>query len=472
MRVVVVGGGITGLSCAFALKERGIDVVVLEGASRIGGNIKTTREKGFVMDHGPDSWVSMKPHATKLAKTLGLGDQLIETIPANRRVYVMNDRGEKHELEPLPEGLMLGVPTQIWPMVKTPLLSWRGKIRAAFDLFKPYGYHKQVGEGGDESVAQFIERRVGREVLDRIAGPLLGGLFTGNVDDLSLQATFPQLIAMEEKGGLIRGGRAMAPKKKPGAPAGSPFTSLRGGVQGLVDALGERLREVVRLDTKVKRIARLPNGDTRGKYAVEIEGRDAEIADHVVLAGPARIAATLVEDLDSKLARDLATIPYGSSAVVFLAFNTSDVPRALDATGYLVPSSLGRAAAACTWVSSKWPGRAPEGQQLIRVFFGARHVDRDDANLVDLAREELRASIGVEVAPLLTHVSRFLEASPQPRVGHPARMKEIRAQLAAIGGLHVAGSAYDGVGMADCIRQAESIAEAIAAPGPQRAVEV
>ncbi len=250
----------------------------------------------------------------------------------------------------------------------------------------------------------------------------------------------------------------MAPRRPKGAAPASPFTSLRGGVGELVEALGERLKDRVRLGTSVRRVVRLADG----KLAVELEGGQHEIADHVVMAGPAHVASRILAELDPQLSRDLATIPYGSSAVVFLAYRTNEVPRTLDATGYLVPSSLGRSAAACTWVSSKWPGRAPEGQVLIRVFFGARHVDRDDANLVDLAREELRVSIGVEVAPLLTYVSRFRDASPQPRVGHPARMKAVREHLKELGGLHLAGSAYDGVGMADCIRQAEGVAAAIA----------
>jgi protoporphyrinogen/coproporphyrinogen III oxidase len=457
-RVVIVGGGISGLATAHALvtkhRDRGFDVQVLEATDRLGGNIRTFRSEGYLIDEGPDSWVVNKPRVAALARALGLGDRLIETIPANRRVYVRTERG----LEPLPEGLMLGIPTRLWPLVTTSLLSFRGKVRAAADLVLPIGFGRRSREE-DEPLGEFIDRRLGREVRDNLVGPLLGGLFTGDVDALSLLGTFPQLAALEQRGGLIRGAFAQArrtPKPSSGVrPSG--FMSLRGGVGELIDTLAARLGDLIVRNASVEHITR--EGD---RLVVNHSAGPTLSADHVVLAGPAHVAARLLRPVCEAAADELGDIPYASSCTVFVAYPRSAIMHPLDATGYLVPRKAPGEPLASTWVSSKWPSRAPADRALIRVFFGQADVDRDDDDLIARAHAEVRRTLSVSDDPHFVHVARFRRASPQPRVGHPERLRRLRAALSSVPGVHVVGSAYEGVGLGDCVRQGEEIAAEIA----------
>ncbi len=454
MKVVVVGGGISGLATANGLLAAGIDVTLLEGAPTLGGNIRTVRHDGFVVDEGPDSWVAQKPQVAALCKALGLGDRLVETLPENRRVFVKKGTG----LVPLPDGLVLGIPTRLAPLIATPLVSWPGKLRAALDLIAPPGFLRANADE-DESVAAFIERRLGREVLDRLAGPLLGGLFSGNVDELSLLGTFPQLAALEHQGGLVRGALAQARKHGGGnkGPKPSPFLSLRGGMGELVDALAARLGKVARVGAPVTALER-----DGARFLVRHEAGEPIAADHVVLTGPTASAGRLVRGVAAPLAEQLEQIPTGSACTAFLGWDASDVPHPLDATGYLVPRGEGsHGAMATTFVSSKWPDRAPAGQVLLRVFFGAEHVERSDEDLVGRARAELGEALDVRKEPRFSHIARFRTGSPQPRVGHPARLREIDAILATNPGLYLVGSAYEGVGMGDCVRRADSTVAAI-----------
>jgi oxygen-dependent protoporphyrinogen oxidase len=457
MRVAIVGGGISGLALAYALRDRA-DVVVLEASDRLGGNVRTTIKDGFVLDHAGDSWVASKPAAKDLAVALGLGDRLIETVAENRRVYVVARNGE---LVPLPRGLVLGVPTRVRPFLSTPLISWRGKLRAALDLILPAGFGRGAdgadARDDDESVARWFERRLGREIVDALASPLLGGLYTGDVHALSLQASFPQLAALEKRGSVIRAARSSAPKVSGDVPPPSGFISLRGGMATLFDALASALGgapgNVIRTHAKVTRIDRFGS-----QWSLGVENALSIVADHVALTGPAWGAAAFLRPHDAPLADLLEAIPYGSSATTFVAYPKSAVLRPLDATGYIVPRASRRHAIASTWISSKWPDRAPPGHVSIRVFFGESDVDRDDDALVAMTREELRDRIGIEAAPMLTHVSRFRRASPQPPVGHKETIRRVRARLAALGGVHLLGSAYDGVGISDCVRQANEAA--------------
>lgn len=453
-RVVIVGGGISGLAAAYELVKRGVRPIVLEASSRFGGNIRTHARDGFVIEEGPDSWVAQKPQVAVLAKELGLGDDLVETLPENRKTYI-----RKHgKLVDLPDGLVLGIPTKLAPLVSTPLISWPGKFRAALDLIAPPGFMRK-SDGDDESVAEFIERRLGREVLEQIAGPLLGGLFTGNVHDLSLMGTFPQLAALENQGGLVRGALAQARKAPPrpaDAPKASPFVSLKRGLGTLVDALVARLSDpgdVLRPDQAVVSLERRAGGG----FVVHAGGGSHE-ADHVLLTGPTTGAARLLRGFLDDLVELLDEIPCGSAATAFLGYRRQDVPHALDATGYLIPRGESEVGAmASTFVSSKWPNRAPDGQVLLRVFFGGVHVERDDDDLVERARTELRQTVGVTAEPTLRHVGRFRQSSPQPRVGQPARLRKVEAILAGNPGLHLVGSAYEGVGMGDCVRRAQAV---------------
>ncbi|HEY2516473.1 MAG TPA: protoporphyrinogen oxidase [Polyangiaceae bacterium] len=463
-RVVILGGGVTGLAVAHALLRAGeaCDITVLERETHLGGNIRTLRRDGFVLDGGPDSWVATKPHATLLAKSLGLEPRFIPTIPANRRVYIA--WGER--LHPLPEGMVLGVPTEILPIVKTPLFTWGAKFRMGLE---PFVARRAWTEGEDESIGDFVSRRLGAQVTERLAGPLLGGIFAGDAHELSVVAAFPQFVEAEKKhGSLVGAMRALRAARRTGSGEGSAFLSLQGGLGEFIDALGAKVgaRARVRLGTAARRV------DARGERAAEgyrvlLDTGEALEADDVVLALPLAVAAEVARTLDAPLGEALGAFTAASTATAFLAFPASAIPRPLDAAGFLVPRSARKSILAATWVSSKWDHRAPEGSVLLRVFFGGATdegiLERDDAGLVALAREELRRWMGVEAAPLFSHVFRFHRASPQPRVGHLARVAAVKAKLARWPGLHVAGNGFEGSGIPDCVKFAEAVAAAIGA---------
>jgi oxygen-dependent protoporphyrinogen oxidase len=458
-RVVVVGGGITGLTVAHRLLDRA-DVTLLEATPSLGGNITTEHTGGFLLDVGPDSWVAAKPKAAGLAKELGLEGDLIGTRPDTRKVYVAY-RGALH---PLPEGLVLGVPTRIGPMVTTRLFSWFGKARMGLE---PLVAARDWSDADtDEAVYDFVARRLGDEAASRLAGPLLGGIFAGDPKQLSVRAAFPQLVDMETKHrSLVRAMRAARRLShgSTGGSAKSAFLSLRAGIGSLVDRLAARLGERARTATPVVALERA-TGDAR--FVVRAEGVEHR-CDHVVLCVPPPRLAALAKALDATLADDVGGIPVTSSAVVFLGYAREQVSHPLDATGYIVPRSEGLRASASTWVSSKWEGRAPDGHVLLRAFFGGAgyeaDVDKSDDELEALAIAEMTQLMGTfSGAPVLRRVARWKNTRAQPHVGHLARMKALKAQLAQIPGLHVAGGGYDGHAIPDCIAQADAVATEIA----------
>lgn len=470
-RVVIIGGGITGLATAHAL-ERGAErteVRILEAAPSLGGNIQTVYHNGFTIDAGPDSWVTAKPHATKLAREVGLGDELIGTRDDTRRVYIV--RGRK--LYPMPEGLILGVPTAMRPLLESELLGWDAKLRAGLDLVVPA--RRWDREGDDESIGAFVSRRLGADVAERLAGPLLGGIFAGDPDALSVRACVPQLVEAErEHGSLVVAMRALREKRRALAAAGkteaSAFTSLARGVGDLVVNVAHRLRDAdVSTSHPVRKIDRLPPGDPRGRWVVEAKS-GAIHADDVVLAVPGRVAGPLVRDLDPELAAMCSAITFASTATVFLAYRRFDVRHPLDAAGFLVPRSENRPVLACTFVSSKWDHRAPSGQVLLRVFIGGAGnealLDDDDDALVRIAKRQLFDLLEIERPPTFTRVFRFDRSSPQPHVGHLVRMRQLLERADGHAGLHIGGNGYVGTGIPDAIRQGERIAARISAPAP------
>jgi oxygen-dependent protoporphyrinogen oxidase len=463
-RVVILGGGITGLSAAHALLRPAgaFDLTLIEREAQLGGNIRTVRRDGFVLDGGPDSWVAAKPHATALAKSLGLEPRLIPTKPENRHVYI----AWKGELHPLPEGMVLGIPTEIMPIVKTPLFSWDAKLRMALEpLIPARGW---VGDE-DESIGDFVARRLGDEVAQRLAGPLLGGIFAGDAGELSVRAAFPQFVEAEKRhGSLVRAMKALRAARKSSAAGGdeaSAFLSLEGGLGELIDALAARVAGQVNVRTGVS--ARGVTRHAEGGFRIELEGGEILDADDLVLASPLPVSATLARGLDPLLADAIGAFDAASTATAFLAYPESAVPRLLDATGFLVPREMRRPILASTWVSSKWGHRAPAGSVLIRVFFGGSNgepvLENDDRELVALAREELRSLMGIDAAPLFTHVFRFTGASPQPRVGHLARVRAVKERLARWPGLYVASNGFEGSGIPDCVKFAEAAASEILA---------
>jgi oxygen-dependent protoporphyrinogen oxidase len=459
-RIVVIGGGIAGLAAAHRLleigRERGrpFELRVLESAPRLGGSIATERRDGFVIEAGPDSLLSEKPAGIDLCERLGLAAQMMGTREEFRRTYVV--RGGR--LQALPDGFLLLAPTQFWPLVTSSLFSWSGKLRMALDLVLPRGAARE-----DESLSAFVGRRLGREALERVAQPLVGGIYTADPDRLSLAATMPRFLEMERQHRSIilamlrqrRRARAV-PAERSGA-RWSLFVSFRDGMQTLVDTLAARLPGgAVETGRPVRALSR----DAAGGWQID----DARGCDAVILATPAPAAARLLDPVAPALAAELRGIPYASSATVSLAYRREDVPHPLDGFGFVVPAVEQRAIVACTFSSLKYAARAPAEFLLLRAFVGgALHPERfaqSDDEMVASVCAELHALLGVRAAPRLTRIHRHPESMAQYHVGHLERLRRIEDHLRALPGLHLAGSAYRGVGIPDCIRSGEDAAAA------------
>ena len=459
LKLAVVGGGIAGLAAAHRAIElaraRGVDLdlTLLEARDRLGGTIATERAGGFLVEAGPDSFLSEKPWALELCRRLGVEDRLVRTDDRYRKVFVWRGR----RLHPLPDGFQLLAPTRLGPFVKSGLFSWRGKLRMALDLVLPRG------TSDDESLGAFVRRRLGREALERVAQPLVAGIYTADPDDLSLTSTMPRFGEMERRErsiilGLWRAGRK-APMTGTSGARWSLFVTFANGMEELVSALASRLPPgAARLKHRVDGIERHGKGwRLLGGLGPPVE------ADHVIVAAESYAAGRLLRYVDPALATLLGEIPYASSATVTLGYRCADVPGPLDAFGFVVPRAEGRALLACTFSSVKYPGRAPEGFLLLRCFVGGAMnegvLQSDDGALVTTARDELHQALGVTAEPVLTRVVRWPKAMPQYHVGHAARIETIERCAAALPGLRLAGGAYRGVGIADCVRSGEAAAE-------------
>ena len=464
-RVVIIGGGLSGLATAHRLVEsataaqRPVEVVVLEAKDRLGGSIWTNRVKGFTLEAGPDSFITNKPWAVDLCRSLGLGNQLIGTDPQHRRSFVVR----QGRLMPVPEGFVLLAPNRLGPMLMTPILSWRGKFRMLLDLVLP----RKDGES-DESLGSFVKRRLGREALERLVQPLVGGIYTADPNDLSLRATLPQFARMEHQDRSLilaafrqaRGARS-AEKNASGARYGL-FATLSDGMDTLPRALAASLpRGTVRAGAAVRRLSRTDPG---GPWLVELLDGPPIEANAVILATEAHAAARLVDGFDADLALRLRAIPYASSAIVNIAYRRDQVAHPLDGFGAVVPIIEQRSILAISFLSVKFPGRAPAGTALLRVFVGGATqpdlFDRDDEEIVALVRQELGELLGATGEPLLVEVARHPRAMPQYTLGHLDRVEAIKRQLARHPRLFLTGIAYDGVGIPDCIRAARTAADA------------
>lgn len=447
MKIAVVGGGLAGLAAAHRVLERAPEheLVVLEASSRAGGLLGTIERDGFVIETGPESILRDKPAAIRLAERLGLEDRLIETRAAHRGAYVVS-RGR---LEKVPAGFSLMAPGRWDAWLQTPIMSWRGKARAMMEPLVPV----RSADAPEESLAGFVERRLGREVLDRLAQPLIGGIYGGDPARLSLAATMPRFIEMERRyGSVVRGVRASQQASEASGARYGLFVAFDRGMQVLVDALLARLGNRVRLGAPVSALERRGAGWTVVSDAQTLE------ADRVILAGGAPLAARLLRPHHRALADALGDIEHGSAAIVTFAWSRSEVPHPMDAFGFVVPTIEGRASMAATFSSVKWPGRAPEGEVLLRVFLGP-HVRGDDDALAYVARRELRALMGIEAAPRFSLVSRFERVMPQYQLGHLARADAIERMEAEVDGLTLVGNALRGVGVPDTIRYAEEKVE-------------
>ncbi|MDP7396075.1 MAG: protoporphyrinogen oxidase [Lentisphaeria bacterium] len=448
--VAIIGGGISGLAAAWYLKQRGISCVVLEAANRCGGKIVSERRDGFLIEGGPDSVLTEKPWAIDLCRELGLADQLLPMRHERAGFFILRDG----QLASMPEGMLLMIPSQLPAFLRNRLISPAGKIRMLAERFV-----RPRPNDTDESVASFVTRRFGRECLDSLAGPLLGGIYMARPENLSMRCAFPRFLDAERKhGSLIK-----AVQKRAGAARGSMFTTLKDGMGCLVEALAARLDEMIHVDTDVTEIGRHD-----ASWIVRAGEREWH-AKAVVLACPVQSAAALCADLAPAFFSELQTIRHVSTATVSLAYSNGTIhPSQIpDGTGFIVPEQEGRRILACTWVSNKFAGRAPEHGVLIRVFIGGdAHGDLvtscTDEALVQIARDELRDIMKLDTAPSFASVYRWKAAHPQYEVGHLDRVERIEAAAQQLGRLYVTGWPYRGNGISDCVRCAHETADRIA----------
>ena len=463
-RIIVIGGGIAGLAAAHRLVELkneqalDLEVALFEASPRLGGSIATERVGDFLVEVGPDSFITEKPWALRLCERLGLTSRLVSTQAAYQKIYIVH----QGKLHPLPEGFFLLAPTRLWPFVQTPLFSWGGKLRMAAELFLP-----RRGSDEDESLASFVRRRFGAEALDRVAQPLVGGIYASDPDKLSLTATIPRFKEMERaKRSIIWAmwseQRRRARNRQTGSGARwSLFVTLVGGMQELVDAIASRLPlGSVHLNTQV---TGLKHEAGRKGWVVTAGNVENFAAAAVILAAPAFRSAEMLGAVAADAAGELNQIPYASTATVSLAYRKEDFPNALDSFGFVVPAIESRKIMACTFSSLKYPGRAPEGHVLLRAFVGGslqpELCQDNDATMETNVREELASLLGVRAQPIFTRIWRHPRSMPQYYVGHEARVKRIETVVDKFPGLALAGSAYHGVGISDCVRTGEEAAE-------------
>jgi oxygen-dependent protoporphyrinogen oxidase len=462
--VVVIGGGITGLATADRLLElaadRPIEVTLLEASDRLGGIIRTEQRDGFILEAGPDAFISEKPEALALSKRLGLTDRLIETNPQYRRSFVVRHG----KLRPIPEGFQLLAPSRFWPFATSGICGLSGKLRMAGEVFLPQRWDSE----SDETLASFVRRRFGAEALERLAQPLVGGIYTADPEKLSLRATMPRFLEMERKhGSVIRAlvhQRANQAKGTSGARY-SLFLSFDHGMQVLTDELAKRIPATsIQLNARVKSVSRDADGS---KWICYLDEGESIRADAICLALPAHRAADLLRAHDTTLADELTAIPFASSMTINLAFRREDIKHPLDGFGFVVPLVEKRSIIACSFSSVKFPGRAPEGHVLLRAFAGGalqpevyalndgemlRHVIRDVTELLNIGGK-----------PLFASVQRWPNSMPQYHLGHLERVARISERVMSISYLAIAGNAFGGAGIPDCIRSGEAAAEKLLA---------
>lgn len=460
-RIAIVGGGISGLSAAFALEERrrageSLEFVVFEASARFGGVLKTEEVDGCLVEAGPDSFLTEKPWAADLCRRLGIEDQLIGSNDGGRRTYIL----VKGRLVPMPDGLMFMVPTKLAPALVSSLFSAATKVRMVREWAFP-----PRGSTGDESVAALVERHYGAEMVDRLADPLLSGVYGGEASQLSVRAVLPRFVEMESKHGSLGRGMLAARKntKRPSSSA-SIFTTLKGGMQQLAEALVAQLpASSLQTESPVQAVQRQDRG------WVVSAGYASDHFDAAILATPATAAALLVEMTSAELASELRAIRYSSSVTVALGYNKG-VRAALPAGfGFLVPGSEGKRLLAATFVHNKFPQRAPEDRALIRCFLGGSRDEEvlhlPDEDILATVREELCQILGLSVEPLFSRIYRWKNAMAQYAVGHLDRLQRIERLLKPWPGLALAGNGYRGIGVPDCVRSGEAAVERILAAG-------
>jgi len=445
--VAIIGGGISGMAAAYELQRRGVSARVVEAGSRPGGVICTERFDGWVVDGGPDSLLVQKPAAVALCRELGIADRLVSTLTP-RTAYVMRDGA----LYPIAEGSFLGFPLKFMALARSPLFSIGGKLRLAAELVVP-----QRG-GEDESIASFVRRRFGQEAVDYLADPLLAGIHAGDAERLSVRSLFPRLLEAErQSGSVLKAFRALNVKP---SPQGA-FVSLPGGTAELAEALAASLApDTILCNARALELRR------NGMWRVETAGQRVE-ARAVILAAPAYVTGGLLRSLDTTLAALCDAIPYASTATVAFGYRAEQVAHPMKGSGFVVPRVERTALLAGTWVTSKWPGRAPAGHVLLRAFLGGgrdpHRLDAGDAELIETARRDLTTLMGISGEPIFARLFRWTRQSPQYEVGHQQRVAAIDQHVANLPGVFITGSGFRAIGIPDCIADGRETATRAAA---------
>ena len=451
--VLIAGGGIAGLSTSFELHRLGVSSIVVEQAPRAGGVILSEEIDGYTIDAGPDALLVQKPQGLELCEQLGLGNRLVPTKPPRLAFIQRNGR-----LHALPANSVLGVPTRLGPFIKTGLFTWAGKLRMGAEWLVP-----PRRDTSDESIGAFMRRRFGAEAATYLAEPLLAGIHAGDVDRLSVRALFPRFVEAEREYGSLLQAFSRRPAAEHARDGHGAFRSLPGGLSEMVCALVAALPAgTVRLNAAVTRI--IGNGG-HGPFRVETGARAFD-ARAIVLSTPAYVTAQLIGDRDSELARLCGEIPYASSAAVVLAYARDAVGHPLNGSGFVVPRVEGTAILAASWLSSKWPHRAPADRVLLRAFVGGARdpqaLQRSDRELVAQSLAALTPLLGIRGQPLLSRVYRWERANAQHEVGHLTRMAAIERALGRHPGLYLTGSGFRGVGIPDCVSDGRNTARTVA----------
>ncbi|HEX9021856.1 MAG TPA: protoporphyrinogen oxidase [Nitrospirota bacterium] len=469
-KIIIIGGGIAGLAAAVHLKagarahDKTVEILLLEKNTRLGGKILTEKHDRFLIEGGPDSFLPEKVWTVNLARHLGLEAELLPSNDEFKGTFIYSG-GRLHSL---PEGVMLMVPTSFWPMAKSRLISWRGKIRMGMEVFIPRRKSRE-----DESLEAFVSRRLGRECLEKIAEPLVAGIHTSNPNNMSVLATFPRFVQMEQKSGSLIRGMMAAMKHRTHASHNSPppkggsakmtfSMSFQDGMQTLPRACADYLgQDSIRLGAAVRAV------EPKGKgYAVVLDSGEVLEADHVMIASAAYQAAEMVQSFDQSLSAQLNRIEWSSSATVSVAFRKKDVKVPLEGFGFIVPRAEGRRVNAATYSSIKWLSRAPEELLLIRVFVGGGHheelvLELDDDSMVRMVLEELDTILGLKAHAQFSKVYRWHKGMPKYTVGHLDRIALLDRTLSLHPGLHLIGCSYKGIGIGDCVHEAQVAAEKI-----------
>lgn len=458
-KVVIVGGGISGLATAYYLQVEAIksgtklDCHIIERLDKLGGNVQTENMNGFVIEAGPDSFLTLKPQALDLCKRLDLSERLVGTNPTRSKTYVFVDG----RLRVLPEGLVSGVPTKFRPFLTSRLITPWGKLRMLFEVFVA-----RRQDQTDEPLSSFIKRRFGTEALSKIAEPLMAGIYAGDANNLSVLTNFPQLAKLEQEHRSLILGMMSTRHRSNDTQSGNTrkpiFMTVKGGLHVMIEALISHLENTTFVThasvTGLRRVAGKPR-----PYELELDGGTVIDADCVVLATPAYTAAEILTNSSPSAASILATIPYVSTATVSLVYDSSSLHHPLDGSGFVVAPMEKRRITACTWVSSKWPTHSSPLGLLLRSFVGRAGdeeiLQNNDDEICEIVQSELESILGVSTKPLLKRVYRFDRALPQYNLGHREKLVKLDAELNSLPGIFLTGSAYRGVGLPDCIKQGE-----------------